>query len=173
MLTAYFTVRRSLFFVLFFLFVSGCDQTSQNSHDAKAKINYSSEFTVTGVNDYDFLINDTEAGGVINFTSKDMQQCSLSFVLSKFNQGYSVRTDKLGDGDIDLTCLSGSDYFTLNNSGTTYAAMTVAKLDNTANITLSFSLFSIKSKHVLKRENVTLFLNEKQVIAMHKKPSQS
>lgn len=173
MLMIYLSVRRSLFFVVFFLFVSGCDQTSQNSHETKAETDAPSEFTVTGVNEYEFLINDTEAGGVINFASEDMQQCSLSFVLSKFNQGYSVRTDKLGDGNIDLTCLSENDYFALNNSGTTYAAMTVTKLDNTARITLSFSLFSIKSKHVLKRENVTLFLNEKQVIAIHKKPSLS
>jgi len=139
------------------------NQNNDTNHDA--------EFTVVSVNDCEFLFDSENAGAVINFASEEFQQCRLSFIQSKFRQGYSAKTSKLGEGELDLTCLSNTDYFALSDTGSTYAEMTVVESGKTAKIKLNFSLLSMKSKRTVARNHVILSLDEQQTGSLLKKAS--
>ena len=120
-------------------------------------------FSVTGVNDYDFLFSDTDPGGAITFNNVDFIQCRISFIKSKFIQGYTTRVSSIGEGDLDITCMTDKELFALDNSGSTYVELTVSELSDKAIINLSFSLFSMRDKNVLTKENITLELNQLQL----------
>lgn len=156
-----------LFLIGIMLFTFGCNDKSSNSPATNPKTNPASEYKVTGVNDFELLFNATDAGGLITFNSDTIEHCNLSFIKSKFIQGYTTRTVKLAAGDIDIDCLSNNDHFSLDDSGSTYAEMTVTELTDKAVITLNFSLSSSSSKTVLTRKNVLLTVNMQQLKTMH------
>lgn len=152
--------KLNIFLVLVLIVITtSCDDNSTVSKAIEKPAGFNSEFSVTGVNDYEFKFNEHDAGGAIHFNSAELKQCRLSFIKSNFKQGYTTRIKILGKGDIDLTCMSEKELFTLNDSGATYAEMTVAELGDKAAIKLNFSLVSIKSKTHLTKENVTLDIN--------------
>lgn len=153
---------RMVSIALLSLFALGCNGKSDHEEQGGAP-SASSEFSVTGVNEYDFLFNDSDAGGMINFVSASLKQCSLSFIKANFVEGYSTRTEKLGGGDIDLTCLGEKTHFALNESGETFVEMKVDDVDSQATVTISFSLYSIITKEALTRNNVKLTVTAAQL----------
>lgn len=159
----------TLFFVILILFTFGCNDDYSNSKVANKQTNATNEFNVTGVNDFELLFNATDAGSLITFNSGSIEHCNLSFIKSKFIQGYTTRTVKLGEGEVDVDCLTKNGHFSLDKSGSTYAQMTVTELSDKAVITLSFSLSSSSSKTLLTRENVTLIVNMQQLKTMRVK----
>jgi hypothetical protein len=157
-------MRLSISILVFTIFFTvGCDAGSPEQHRPPGTAVAAGEFSVTGVNDYEFTFNDVDAGGTINFSSAKLKLCSLVFIKSKFTKGYTTRTDKLGKGDIDLTCLTDDDHYALNESGSTYAQMTVADLNDVAVVKLDFSLFSVKSGTALTKKGVVLVVNAQQL----------
>jgi len=156
--------KLNVFLILALVVITtSCDGSSSENTEIEKPTSSNSEFRVTGVNDYEFKFNDNDAGGAIHFSSEEFKQCRLSFIQSNFKQGYTTRITILGKGDIDLTCMSEKELFTLNDSGSTYTEMTVSELSDKAVITLDFSLFSMKSKAELTKNNIVLELNSMQL----------
>lgn len=154
---------RIVFILAIVALTESCDQGSSNISQVAAATNKVSEFHVTEVNSYDFLFNDIEVGGVISFASDALKQCNLSFIKSKLIEGYIARVTKLGEGDIDLTCLAENDHFSMDKSGSTFTEISFSKFEKNAVVTLSFSLVSAISKSTLVRNDVTLEINENQL----------
>lgn len=142
---------------------TSCDGSSSENTAIEKPASSNNEFSVTGINDYEFNFNDNDAGSAIHFSSEEFKQCRLSFIKLNFKQGYTTRITMLGKGDIDLTCMSEKELFTLNDSGSTYAEMTISELSDKAVISLNFSLFSMRSKTELTKDNIVLELNSMQL----------
>lgn len=151
-----------LFIPLLLALTTGCDgKTDVTQYPGKN--NNDDEYSTISVSDYDFIFNDSDPGGSISFGSSSIKQCRLSFIKSKLTQGYTTKTTQLGKGDIDLTCMTDNALFALNESGNTYAEISVTKLDNTASITLSFNLHSIKTDQDLIKSNIIISLDQQQI----------
>ncbi len=148
-------------------FLGACDTEVNNDSQAQQPIksspSISSEFRVTNVNDFQFLYNDTEIGGIINFSSVEFQQCTLAFVLAKFEQGFEAVVSESEEGVFDITCLSEEDNFTLNENDDTHARMKVDEVNQRAKITLSFSLIGWNSEKLITKKNISLILNNEQL----------
>ena len=154
---------RILFFLAVVALTVSCDQGPSNILQEASTTNKGSEFYVTDINNYEFLFNDTENGGVISFASNELKQCNLSFIKSKLIEGYVTRVTKLGEGDIDLTCLAENDHFSMDESGSTFTEIAFSKLEGKAVVKLSFSLVSDISKSTLIKGDVMLEINESQL----------
>jgi len=128
------------------------------------------EYTVTMVNEEEVLFNDTDLlAGIIMFESPQIKMANLTFIKSKFQEGYTTRISNLGEGDLDLFCLSNedeADHYSMAASDSTYVQMTVTELSDIAVIKLSFTLYSVMTDREFSREDVTLTLNNKQLTAL-------
>jgi hypothetical protein len=151
-----------LFLLALFFSASSCSEP-ENRANQKQSSKPDHEFTVSGINDYDFLFNETDSDAAITFNSNELKECRLSFIRANFNLGYTTRITKLGEGNIDLTCRTDQELFILSDDNSTYTEMKITELDKKASITLSFSLLSLRTKKYLTKENVTLELNSLQI----------
>lgn len=133
---------------------------------AESKLPQESIFEVTELEGYDIMFNDMEAGAMINFKSAEIEYCGLVFIKSKFVQGYSTRITALGEGDMDLTCLMRDHHYAMTNNGDTYVQLNIEELGEKAVLKLSFSLYSVRAKMKLVKENITLVVNNKQLKTM-------
>jgi hypothetical protein len=87
-----------LFLLALFFSASSCSEP-ENRANQKQSSKPDHEFTVSGINDYDFLFNETDAGAAaITFNSEELKECRLSFIRANFNLGYTTRITKLGEG---------------------------------------------------------------------------
>ena len=162
MINGLFSRLISMFVVLFILGLVACnDNTSSNNASvSEERIN---DIEVTDVGDFGFMFNDTEEGGMINFRSNDITHCGLVFIRSKLVQGYTTRVTAIGEGTVGLSCLAGKYAYAMTDRGDTYVNLTVVELGKTAVLNLDFSLYSGRGKDMLTRDNITLFVNEKQL----------
>jgi hypothetical protein len=164
-------IARIFLFAITMLFVIGCDRPASSQHASTDKSISSAprldDFRVLGVNDYEFLFNNTDPGALINFGSNTLSFCTISFIRAKFVRGYTTKTTKLGQGDLDMTCLTDADHYSLNESSDTYVQMTVSELNDNAAVEINFALFGTKSKTLLKKENIKLLITTQQLKTMH------
>lgn len=154
-----------IFIVLLLL---GCEFDSENPSQSEKSLvsklfSNGNDFSVTGVNDFQFLFNETEIGGIINFKSSDFQQCTLAFKKAKFVQGFEASVSIPESGDFDVTCLSDKDNYFINENENTYAKIRIDEVSQQAKITLSFSLIGYNSEKLVTRENFSLVVNKKQL----------
>lgn len=121
------------------------------------------EFQLVGVNDVAFQFDDGSEGAVIVFKSDQLDKCRLSFAKDKFAEGYSYRVSELGEGNMDLTCLSERDIYALSPMAPTYVELNVLSSNSEPRVEVKFSLYGFKSKKILKKESVVLDLTSSQV----------
>lgn len=125
-----------------------------------------SEFHVIAVNDYKIMFNAAEVGGMISFKSDRIEQCDLSFILSKFKDGYVTRVSKIGQGEIDLNCLTDEGLFALSEDNSTSAQLSVKQLTDKVVLDISFELSNPQKKSKLKRSHVELVITAMQLQTM-------
>lgn len=152
----------ALFFAVAMIATVGCDDNAARQQSV-ATNKQKSVFNVTEINGFGFMFNDTEEGGMINFKSDEISHCSLVFVKSKFIQGYNTRITTLGQGEIDLTCLTDKYHYAMTDNGSTYVQLAVEKLGDEAVLKLDFSLYSVRKKNMLTKENIMLVVNKAQL----------
>lgn len=156
----------ALLFVVSSIIVASCNDGAPTDKKAESSLSQETTFVVTEVEGYDIIFNDTEAGAMINFKSDEIEHCSLVFVKSKFVQGYSARITALGEGDMDLTCLMRDHHYAMTDSGDSYVQLNIEELGDKAVLKLSFSLYSVRAKMKLVKENIALVVNNKQLKTM-------
>jgi hypothetical protein len=160
---------KKILFIAFIFILGGCEFNSSNesqSANDKSLEFASSEFSVTGVNDFQFLFNDTEIGGIINFESSEIPQCTLAFKQAKFIQGFKASTTTSKIEDFDVTCLTDDDNYSVDDSDKTFAKMKVDEVSEIARVTLSFSLVGYNTQKLMVKEKVVLVINSKQLKAL-------
>lgn len=146
--------------------VMGCNEGAPTDKQSGSKDFQESNYEITEVEGHDIMFNDTEAGALINFKSNEIDHCSLVFVKNKFVNGYNARITDLGVGDLDLTCLMADHHYAMTNNGETYVQLNIDELGEKAELRLNFSLYSIRTKMKLTRENVVLVVNNNQLKAI-------
>jgi len=144
------------FFAIFSLVIVLC--ACDNKH-----VPSEPEFSVSSINDYPFLYNDTQKGGIINFKSNEFEQCTFTFIQANFAQGYQYRISQSESGEIDLSCLNDEDLFGLNESEKTYAQVSIAIKNDNATVTLNFSLMGFNSEKLVVKRDIVLEINAQQL----------
>ena len=158
----YWSNLKCYFLLIVSLSVVACgDQSGKaESKDSGVSKGASSEFMVTSVSDYKFMFNDKDVGGIINFSSKQLSQCTLTFAAKRFVAGYQAKVTEANDKDFDLSCMSESDSFQLEPNDSTYASMDVVSANK---VVLNFELIGFNSRETVKKSNVALQLSQEQL----------
>jgi hypothetical protein len=78
-------------------------------------------------------------------------------------QGYATRATIIGEGEVDLTCLTDKYAYTMTQKGGTYVDLSVVEMGKSATLKLGFSLYSVRGKDTLTRDDITLVVNEQQL----------
>lgn len=143
-----------LFVAIAIIAVSACSENSTATQ---------SDIEVIGVNDYEFFYNDTEKGGSVFFKTAEFEKCNLSFLKSALKQGNEIKVSLPETGNINISCLTSSDIFSVNESGDSFVKMKVAQLTSKAQINLDFSLVGFNEGDIVTRKNLLIDITEKQL----------
>jgi len=143
-----------LAFVL--LILTGCNQEPSSGYKVTS-INESDDINIIAVNSEEFMFNAQEQGGDITFKTPDFDNCRLSFIKSRMKSGYHTRTEKFGEGEVDLSCLTDNKLYAMSPISPTFIDMTVTETDGKdISIKLVSTLFSTRTRETL--ENIQMEL---------------
>lgn len=154
-----------LFLPLFFIGLTACNETANGqTHTIK----------IDAINEYPFLFNDTEPGGMVVFSNQSSIPCELYFSLEILQQGFKqrVETANSNDAKIDLLCTSQQGIYSLDVSGKTFIDIAVKSQEKSYVFILNANLFERGKAQFHKLENLVIYMDEKRTKTIRKTASQ-
>ena len=118
------------------------------------------------VNDYEFMFND-RPGSNITFTIPSASECTLTFAKSSLAKNFTATTQAAEVPQLDLSCLTDSGLFILDETKQTFASMKVVELSaEKASIIVDGYLYAVRKKEYLKLDKVVLNLGGNELKAL-------
>jgi len=78
--------------------------------------------------------------------------------------GYHTRTEKFGEGEVDLSCLTDKKLYAMSPISPTFIDMTVAETDGKDIwIKLVYTLFSTRTRETLENIQMELVVDDNQL----------
>lgn len=118
---------------------------------------------VLRVNDYEFIFND-QPGRNITFSTAKVNECTLTFAKPSFAKNFTATVKLAENGQLDLSCLTDTGLYILNDSQQTSASVHIQELSpEKATIVVEGYLYAVRKKDHLKLDKVVLNLSAEEV----------
>lgn len=118
---------------------------------------------VLRVNDYEFIFND-QPGRNITFSIPSVNECTLIFAKPSFAKNFAANVKLAENGQLDLSCLTDTGLYILNDSQQTFASIHIQELTSEkATIVVEGYLYAVRKKDYLTLDKVVLNLGAKEV----------